>query len=290
MENKVITLRSVYGKLKQYYIQPLRQRNGLPFPFVKRVRMNADGSTEMILSDKEMNDPNSQYFIPEDLEIFIEDGTTFDLSNPLDRNRWECIKDSELIVPMRGAKDNKGNLIIDGDKQRYGLAELYVDVPGEEAERNISRKKLITKAWTYIEQDSAEGRLTKVKLLGKIMRNAPDSDIQDYLYQRAEKNPNQIIELYTSADSHLQILLIDAKDKNIIRKVNGLFMYSDNILGATDDAVILFFKIPSNQKILDSIKFETYPEFVRTITEPVSKPDPESTVVEKPKGTRGVTK
>jgi len=265
MENKIITIRSVYGKLKQYYLQPLKQRNGMNHPFVKKVRMNPNGETEMILSEKEMNDPESQYFIPEDMEIFIEDGTTFDLSNPLERNKWNAIRESDLIVPTRDAKDENGNLIIDGDKRRYGLAELYVDVPGEESLKSVSKRKLITKAWTFIENDSAEGRLTKAKLLGKAMRNAPDSDVADYLYQKAEGNPNLIIELYTSADSALKLLLIDAKEKNIIRKVTGLFMYADTSLGATDEAILLFFKTPANKKILDSIKNETYPDFIRVV-------------------------
>lgn len=45
----------------------------------------------------------------------------------------------------------------------------------------------------YIEGDTDQGRLTKVKLLGKSMRNAPSSDIQDYLYQRADKIQNLLL-------------------------------------------------------------------------------------------------
>jgi len=264
MENKTITIRSVY-KVKQYYIQPLKQKNGMNHPFVKKVRINPNGESEMILSEKEMNDPESQYFIPEDMEIFIEDGTTFNLADPLQRNKWLAIQDSELIVPTRGAKDEHGNLIIDGDKRRYGLAELYVDVPGEESEKSVNKRKLITKAWTYIENDSAAGRLTKVKLLGKVMRNAPESDIADYLYQKAEAKPELVIDLYTSPDSVLKLLLIDAREKNVIRKINQLFMYGDTVLGATDEAMILFLKTPSNKRVLEAIKNETYPDFVRTV-------------------------
>ena len=46
----VITLRSVYGKMKDCYVQPKRMANGVRLPFVKRVRYNTDGSSEMILS------------------------------------------------------------------------------------------------------------------------------------------------------------------------------------------------------------------------------------------------
>ena len=263
LENKVITIRSAYGKLKEYHFQPCKQRNGLNQPFVRKVRYNADGSSEMILSEADMRDPESAYFLPEDMDIVVTDGTTFDLSDPLQRNKWLAIKDSDLIVPTRDAKDEHGNLIIDGDKRRYGLAELWVDVPGEQSEKSVNRKKLITKAWTYIENDSVSGRLTKCKLLGRVMRNAPDSDVMDYLYQKAEKSPATVIELYTSSDMALKLLIIDAKDRNKIIKKNGMFMYGDNILGATDDAVIQFCKTPANKKVLDMLKADVYPEYVR---------------------------
>lgn len=277
LENKVITIRSAYGKLKEYHFQPCKQRNGLNQPFVRKVRYNADGSSEMILSEADMRDPESAYFLPEDMDIVVTDGTTFDLSDPLQRNKWLAIKDSDLIVPTRDAKDEHGNLIIDGDKRRYGLAELWVDVPGEQSEKSVNRKKLITKAWTYIENDSVSGRLTKCKLLGRVMRNAPASDVMDYLYQKAEKSPATIIELYTSSDMALKLLIIDAKDRNKIIKKNGMFMYGDNILGATDDAVIQYCKTPANKAVLDMLKADVYPEYARKVEEAVPEKSSKST-------------
>ena len=93
------------------------------------------------------------------------------------------------------------------------------------------------------------------------MENAPDSDVEDYLYQVAEKNPDMVLELYTSGDIALKLLLIDAKKNGVILKKDGMYNYADNVLGATDDAVLLFFKVPANKRILDQIKFETYPEY-----------------------------
>ena len=257
--SNIITLRSVYGKVKTYYFNPMRGKNGTYPPFVKRVRVSADGrDTEMILSEQELNSDQRDFFIPEDLEIIVTDGTTFDLSNQYQKNIWECIKDSHLIAPERGAKDEHGNLLIDGDIRRYGLAELYVERPGVESKKRVSRIKLVTKAYTFIEQDTSEHRKVICKLLGKSMRNAPDTDIQDYLYQKAEKDPNLIIDIYTSADQSLKLLLIDGKQKNIIRTQSGVLMYSDTALGVTDEAAILFLKDPKNKAIYDSIVYEVF--------------------------------
>ena len=62
MENKIITIRNVYGKVKEVHFQPCRQENGTPWPFVKPVRYDSNGNSELILSDKERNDPNNKYF------------------------------------------------------------------------------------------------------------------------------------------------------------------------------------------------------------------------------------
>lgn len=265
MTNNVITLRNVYGKEKApCWLNPLKQDNGLNFPFVKRVRTvdGGSGETEMILSNEEMNNPESVYFIPEDMLIEIYDGKTFDLNNPLEKNIWTCIEKSVLIAPERSARDSKGNLLIDGGPKRYGQAEFYIERAGAESQRKVERIKLVTKAWSYIEQDSASGRQTKVKLLGKSMRNAPDSDVQDYLYARAEKDPSLIIDLYTGSDTALKLMLIDAKDKRIITLESGVWMYGDHRLGTTDETMILYFKNPMNKDIFEDIRNETYPEMV----------------------------
>ena len=115
------------------------------------------------------------------------------------------------------------------------------------------------------------------------MENAPDSDVEDYLYQVAEKNPDMVIELYTSGDIALKLLLIDAKKNGIILKKDGMYNYADTILGATDDSVLLFFKMPSNKRILDQIKFETYPEYapVSDIENKIEEVESEPTKVDK---------
>lgn len=263
-DNKVITIRSVY-KVKEYHFQPTKQPNGLNWPWVKQTRVGLDGRSEMVLSDAERNNPDSAYFIPEDLDVVVVDGTTFNLADKRQANIWNAIKDHDLFAPSRDARDENGVLLIDGDAKRYGTAELFIDVPGEESERSVSRKKLIMRAFRFIEEDSVDGRLTKCKLLGKNMRYAPSSDVEDYLYQVADKNPNQIIDLYTNGDTALRLLFIEARDKNIIRKKNGVFMYGDSVLGMTDDSVIMFFKTPSNKSIFEEIKNATFPQFVQPV-------------------------
>lgn len=249
-------------------MQPCKDKYGHYPDCVKKVNSQGD----MILSDAERNDPERNYFIPENAVFQFEDGKTFNLDDPYERNVWESIKNNPMIAPSRFAKDAKGNYLIDGTpsknahKQRYGVAELYVDMPGVETAQKVSRKKKIHNACTFIYEDKrgAEGRVLMARLLGKHMKNMPDADVEDYLLSVAEKNPDKIIDLYTGSDTNLRLLFADARDKKVIHIKNKLYMYADDIvLGATDDAVITWMKQARNKKTLDLIRKDTYPEMYK---------------------------
>jgi hypothetical protein len=225
----------------------------------------------MILSEAERNDPNRIYFIKETDVFTVVDGTTFDLDDVRDKFIWEAIKCCPLIAPDYYAKDKNGNSLINGtpgwnSKQpRFGVAELYVERPGVEANRRVSRKKLIHDAQSYIYDDERgyDGRVLKARLLGHRMENMPDADVTDYLIQVAERDPEKIINIYTGGDTAVRLLFIEARDKHVILFKNKLYTYADNVvLGATDEAAILFLKDPKNANITKLIKQDTYPDLM----------------------------
>jgi len=90
-----------------------------------------------------------------------------------------------LIAKSRDERDSNGNLVIDGvipqakifnaSTRPYtnGVAELYIDRPGVEVQRRVSRKQLVHKACSYIYNDEHgyEGQLNMARLLGKNMSN-----------------------------------------------------------------------------------------------------------------------
>lgn len=267
LSNKIV-LRSVRGKVGNVIkIQPCKNpKTGKFADCVKRIDANGD----MVLSEKELNDPNRVDFIREDEVFDIVDGTTFDLDDVRQRFIWEAIKYCPYIAPDMYSKDSQGNSIINGGPTRYGVAELYVERPGVEANRRVSRKKLKHDAESYIYTDErgAEGRVLKAKLLGHKMEHMPDADVTDYLLQVAEKDPEKIISLYTGGDTAVRILFIEAREKHVILYKNKLYTYADNvILGASDEAAILFLKDPKNAKIYKLIKQDTYPELMEKKSE-----------------------
>ena len=224
----------------------------------------------MILSERERNDPNRVYFIKETDTFEVVDGTTFDLENVRQRFIWEAIQYCPLIAPDYYAKDKNGNSLINGTPgwnnkaPRYGVAELFVERPGVEANRRVSRRKLKHDAESYIYNDErgADGRVLKARLLGHKMDGMADADVTDYLLQVADNDPEKIINLYTGGDTAVRLLFIEARDKHVITYKNKLFTYADAVLGATDDAAILFLKDPKNANLYKLIKQDTYPELM----------------------------
>ena len=274
MEESKIVLRSVFGKVgMKYYIQPCRDKNGNWPECVKQV----DSFGNMIVSDAERN--SGQPFIKVTETFTVEDGKTFDLTDPWDKARWEAIRNCPMIADFRGQRDAKGNLIIDGDSKRYGRAELYIERPGVEVQKKISKRQKIHDAESYIFDDpkGAEGRLKVARILGKHMSHASDSDIKDYLLEIASRDPDKIIKLYTGEDLELRTLFLDARDKGVIRSVSGIYVYGDGIsLGGTIDVVISWMRDPRNKKLLESIKRDTYPELEVTNPEALKKLNKES--------------
>ena len=202
-KSNVITLRSVFGKVGQkYFIQPQKGKTGRYAPCVKRV----DANDDIILTPEELlkESRGEAVYIKENEVFIIEDGKTFNLDDMYEAAVWESIKDCDLIAPDRFAKNENGDYLIDGSvnpfktkKPRYGSAELYVEYPGLESQRRVTRRKLIVEASNHIMNDERgyEGRLLAAKVLGRNMKNQPNADVEDYLLSIAEKTPEKIIEL-----------------------------------------------------------------------------------------------
>nr|UVX55509.1 MAG: hypothetical protein [Bacteriophage sp.] len=268
LKSNIVVLRSVFGKVGQkYYIQPQKDARGRYADCVKRVNSQGD----IILTPEEIENESKGLaaYIPETELFVIEDGKTFNLDDVYDKAVWEAIKNCDLIAPDRFAKNEKGDYLIDGTvdprskRPRYGTAELYVDRPGFEAQRRVTRRKLIVEASNYIMNDERgyEGRLLVAKVLGRDMKNQPNADVEDYLLSIAEKTPEKIINCYTGGDIQLRMLFIEAREKGVIVKKDGLFVYGEDgkvALGATDNAVIEWMKLSRNSKTLALIRKDTY--------------------------------
>lgn len=271
LKSNIIVLRNVWGKSGQKcLIQPQKNSKGIYPDCVRKVDANGD----MILKPGD----NPDYLIPENEVFVIQDGTTFNLDDPYQEAQWKAIENCFLIAPSRFAKAPNGDYLIDGtvdsvsnssygQKSRYGKAELYIERPGLESQRKLSRTKLELQATNYIYDYGYEDWLTFAKVLGHNMDNQPAPDVEYFLVSVAKNTPEKIIDICTGGDLAHRVLFIDAKKKGIIRKRNGVYVFGEDnnlILGASEEAVIEWMKQTKNKKTLELIKKDTYPELLGT--------------------------
>lgn len=259
MSNEII-LRSAYGKVNQtYFIQPCpNPKTGRLPECVKLV----DTLGNMILSEEEITkmSKGEAHYIPADYVFEIIDGTKFDLDDVVDAAKWSAIEYCNWIAKDRFQRDENGDLIIDGNAKKYGVADLYVERPGELTKAKMSKKQIIFRALAYIYEDSESERIKKCRVLGRNLAKAIPADVLDYLVETAEKTPKKVIDLYEGEDWKMQLFLLDAIDRGVIRKSDGIYKYDDKMLGGSLEATVTFLRDIRFKKILDSIKRETYPE------------------------------
>lgn len=261
MNNEII-LRSVYGKVGQtYFIQPCpNPKTGKLPPCVKTV----DSHGDMILSEDEVKRMNNGevHFVPANYVFEIVDGTTYNLEDVVDKANWEAIEHCNWIAKDRYQRDANGDLIIDGGAKRYGVADLYIERVGEFTKAKVDKKQYIHRASSYIYEDSESERIKKARVLGRNLSNAIPADVLDFLIEIAEKNPKKIIDLYEGEDWKMHLFILDAIDRGVIRKADGIYKYDDKMLGGSIEATITFLRDIRFKKILDSIKRETYPNLL----------------------------
>lgn len=254
----ILVLRSAFGKAGQIYtLQPAidPKTNRYP-PHIRTV----DTLGNMILSEEDKSGNEILFPVTEMFEFV--DGQTIDRNDEYQNAVWEAVKHNKIIAPARYAKDASGNNIIDGSRKKYSsVAELYIYEPNAELEAKLSKRQLIHEANVKIYGETPEFRRKIFKILGNDPTGIHDANIIDTLQRIAESNPKKIIDLFLGTDLHIQLLFIDAKNKNVIYSKNNVYMYGDTVaLGVSQDAVLNFFKDSRNKSVVDLIRKETYGE------------------------------
>lgn len=183
----------------------------------------------------------------------------------MDKANWEAIEYCNWIAKDRYQRDEAGNLIIDGGAKRYGVADLYVERPGEITKAKVDKKQYVYRALSYIYEDSESERIKKCRVLGRNLNKAIPADILDYLVETAEKSPKKIIDLYEGEDWKMHLFILDAIDRGVIRKRDNIYHYDDKMLGGSIEATITFLRDIRFKKLVDSIKRETYPNLLTKI-------------------------
>lgn len=255
-------LRHAYGKEIKVYVQPWP--NPITGRFADHVKIPLANGDLPPLTDRDKEVMTTGGHIIKSTDVFeLHDGKEFDMSDPYQKAVWDAIKYNEVIAADRTERDKNGNLVVDGDRKRYGKADLYIERPDAISNTTVNKRELVLEAGNYIMKDSQEGIVSKCKLLGQFTTNRTINSLKEYLYSIAEKKPKEIIDLYTGSDTSLRLLIIDALDKDIIKKRDGIYYFGDStIMGTDTNIVVAFLKNPDNKKILDTIRSSVTPSSI----------------------------
>lgn len=252
-DKNIIIFRDVH-KITEAYIEPAKNPDTRRYADCVR---EVDDKGNLILSEADKT--SNKFFIKVTDALLIKEGFQLDLNDPTDEAWWDAVKYSPLIARSgRWERDAEGKLIIDGDAHRYGAASYYIEVPGEESKKNVSKIFITNDAIMLIKNDTYEGLSTKTRLIGNWMRDSTMSDIQDYLVSHANKDPQRIIDLYDDYNASFEILLLDAIDTKTITQNRGIFYFGTTQLGTNKDSVLTSLKSEQYKPILESIKKELY--------------------------------
>ena len=257
-DGTLIRLRNVY-KLPKCRMQPAIDPKTGRFP-EHIVMLKPDGSTFREAETEKKAAQLKLVPIMENEVVELYDGITFDLSDVHERSLWEAIKNSPLIAEERYTKDSSGRYVIDGDANRYGYADWYVERPDREAQSFNSKVQLVHNAQAFLFNDSRDNLYIKSRLLGARMDGLSYDEVLNWMLDQATKKPERIIDLYTGADTRLKIILVTAIDKGVVRNKNGAYTYGNMTIGMTEESVILWMKQAVNAEYVRSIEFETFPD------------------------------
>lgn len=241
--DKVIHIKSVY-KTGKTTVQPVPDGMGW-YMGIERL------SQEQKNQRQHWAEPNSKFVLKE--------GTTFDLNIEAQRIAWEWIKHQPCLA------------LSEEDCQFTPGAEFYVFIEGKEAEKNVSRRERKYKAIKYIMDDNSVNYPAQVELLGINMDGESPMVIKDFLLEKAENDPQAILDIYESHDISLRLLLIKAKKKGVITiDQGGIYRYGNTTLGMTETSCINWMQDRGNKHLVEMLERDVNPEYF-------AKKDEEST-------------
>ena len=229
---KVIVLKSIY-KQGRLTLQPV-------FDPKTRWYMGVERLSE---EDKK----GLTYWVEPSSKIRLEEGTEFNLNDPIDKLNWQWVKHSPRIAASFEAA------------QRSKVALFYVHVEEDEAKANVETTNLLFEALQFVMKDDPTNYIDRARLLGVDMKGSAPLVVKDYLLSEAKREPKKVVEAYTSNTVSLQLLFYKGLDANFITSDNGVYKYGQQILGVSIDASVAFMQAPGNSSLVEQLELEVNP-------------------------------
>ena len=234
-----ITLRTVYAKEQRITVTPVIDDETNWYKGIDR------------LSEEQKR--KMDFFVDEDSVYILTNGATFDLDDKVGRMNWDWIQwCKEIAEDFAACQKSPGAL-------------LYIDNEIREASKSLGESDMILKAMTYVNTDKPANLKARVRLLGMNMEEDSDLSVKNYMMNMAKKieTAQKVINVFENNDLGVQLLFLQARDKGIVKKQNGAFLFGDMVLGISEESVLEFLKDVANKSVVDQISKEANPELYK---------------------------
>ena len=183
------------------------------------------GAKVVTPNEKLVLDRDDYYEDGDNFELM--DGAELDTSTKSGKVTWDWLKHSVYLAL------SKEEASLKSDRPHF-----YVYIEEVEATKSISKIQDKLKALNLVENSSVDDLYMRVRLMGENRSGQNPVLIREYLLDIADRNPQQILDLYTSSTTVAKLALYEYQDNNIVRiDNNGIYYYQEEMLGSLDQAV-----------------------------------------------------
>ena len=184
------------------------------------------------------------------------------LKNPLDGNEmvlrfnWDSYSEETLNLenPVDAAKYEwlLGHPFVKGDKPK-----LLVVNEQERVDKNLSYKRLLTKAYGIIDPLQGTKLANFARIVGLNTSNVSEDTLKNALYEKTDSNPEMVILEWEHKDRTYREMLKKGESKGIFN-VNkaGIWKWKEHNMGINFEQAVEFLKNPENADIIPSINKE----------------------------------
>lgn len=261
----VITLKNVFGhKDSKMVIFPVRDARTGWYKGIDK------------LSDEEKK--NTKFWIdpddaPKDRPVkeTITHNVAFDLNDSVQEMTWNWVKFHSAIAE---------NI----DKAQKSKAYYYIDNKNVEDQKALDADDLLLDVLTLIKNDRDDNLSGRARVLGFNMEGESPTAIRRFLNKMAKSKASihRVNDAYNADGMAIQLLFLKAVDKNVIKQVNGIFMYSTAPLGPTEESCVKYLQDPINRELVLSIEKEINPAKPKAkVVKPKSPAKPKNSKEEK---------
>ena len=237
VENRIIVLKSLYHKERRFIASPVREA--------------ATGLLKGVEPITEDMKKKYSYHFDHTSEVEIKNGKTFDLNDQKQRDTWEWVKHCKEIAPDWDTAQNSGRDVL-----------FYIEDEKQEVATSLKESDVIFRAMEFVQKDASTNYASRVKIYGTPMDGQDPDVIKNFLIREAMNKATapKIIALYESSDTSLQLLFLNAVDKEVITRADkGIYMYGEVVLGSNTEAAMASLKDPMNNQLVREISQQVNP-------------------------------